>query len=798
MKKLSILLTLLFCFTSVWGHDVTVDGIYYNLNKKDTTASVTYRGGEFYYYDEYAGEVVIPSTISVKGILYQVTELEDNCFRDCEELTAVSIPNSITYIGNDCFEDCKRLVSIAIPHSVTSLGDNCFKGCTNLASVILPETVTRLGSGCFYNCDGLETITLPNSITTLESVCFCGCTALTSITIPHSVTNLGNGCFEGCTALTAISIPNSVSKMSESCFRNCINLASIVVEKGNPTYDSREGCNAIIHSSTNTMIIGCKLSTIPSSVTKLGNYCFADCTGLTSIAIPNSVKDIGYCCFYGCTGLTSISISNAVTSIKSSCFYRCEKLTSIEIPHSVTSLEQTCFSGCVNLTSISLPNSLTYLEQQCFENCTSLDSMAIPQGISQLPYGCFLNCTGLKSVVIPNSVTSVYSNCFRGCNNLSTIYCYPVPYLEYTKQAISFPADATVKLYGGPICELTLQKATPTTLTVGTNLNKNFISDGNDTLQIADITVYTDNAEPDKLGDNLYKFTGLNVETRYNIGVRITYNDGNKGRISNGYSTTYPTLNILEPKCVSSSCAIAAAMTNLDDSEKEAGFQWEKDDTPESWSPYQSFAAIYDGKLEGSLKDLETASKYKVRAFYRSRKWEYYYSDWVTFDPSNFSYFEPTVHTYPVTHTTDYTASLRGYALAGTDEITEQGFEYWEAEGGAAAPKQTKAAALAPAEENIYTVLASGQVMKVVLDGLKPHTSYICRAFVRTGSGTTYGEEQSFTTGLTTGIDFIQTEAPAPTIVGYYDLSGRKLAGKQRGLVIVRYSDGSSRKMIVK
>ena len=60
MKKLSILLTLLFCFTSVWGHDVTVDGIYYNLNKKDTTASVTYRGAEFYYYDEYAGEVVIP------------------------------------------------------------------------------------------------------------------------------------------------------------------------------------------------------------------------------------------------------------------------------------------------------------------------------------------------------------------------------------------------------------------------------------------------------------------------------------------------------------------------------------------------------------------------------------------------------------------------------------------------------------------------------------------------------------------------------------------------------------------
>ena len=88
--------------------------------------------------------------------------------------------------------------------------------------------------------------------------------------------------------------------------------------------------------------------------------------------------------------------------------------------------------------------------------------------------------------------------------------------------------------------------------------------------------------------------------------------------------------------------------------------------------------------------------------------------------------------------------------------------------------------------------------MQVVLDGLKPQTTYTYRAFVRTEIGTTYGEEQTFTTDVPTGIGFIDVEKTAPTVVGYYDLSGRKLAGKQRGVVIERYADGTSRKVMVK
>ena len=304
------------------------------------------------------------------------------------------------------------------------------------------------------------------------------------------------------------------------------------------------------------------------------------------------------------------------------------------------------------------------------------------------------------------------------------------------------------------------------------------------------------------LRDNHYEFTvsetGLLPETQYKSSITDITIEGSTETDEIQLTTLKHELTTLQPKCVSDRCAIVAATTNMSEEETSAGFQWKKYDAPESLAPNEAYAAIYDGQLEGYLKNLQSAFYYNVRAFYKSNTGEYYFSDWVTFDPSDFSYFEPTAHTYPVTHTTDCTASVRGYALAGTDEITEQGFEYWEAAGGAAAPKQVKAAELAPAEENIYTVLASGQVMQVVLDGLKPQTTYIYRAFVRTASGTTYGEEQTFTTDVPTGIENAETEKPVPTIIGYYDLSGRQLAGKQSGLVIVRYSDGTSRKLIVK
>ena len=174
MKKLSLLFTLFWGFYFAWAHDVEVDGIFYNLNRADMTASVTYKG-EYYFYEDYSGEVVIPATVSVDGITYSVTSLGNECFYQCCGMTSITIPRTITNFGNSCFYNCKSLSSITIPNSVTSVGDRCFSDCSSLTAIAVPNSVTYLGYSCFENCRSLTSITIPNTITRLESCCFSGC-----------------------------------------------------------------------------------------------------------------------------------------------------------------------------------------------------------------------------------------------------------------------------------------------------------------------------------------------------------------------------------------------------------------------------------------------------------------------------------------------------------------------------------------------------------------------------------------------------------------------------------------------
>ena len=355
MKKLFLLFSLLLGVLSAWAYDVEVDGIFYYLDKENKTASVT--------FGYYKGAVVIPETISVDGTAY-----------------------SVTYLGYGCFSGCSGLTGITLPNSVTSFGNGCFSGCYGLTSITLPNSVTSLGNGCFSGCYGL-----------------------TSITLPNSVTSLGERCFELCSGLTSITIPNSVNSLGVSCFSGCSGLESIVVESGNTVYDSRENCNAIIETATNTMHSGCKNTTIPNSVTSLGEWCFHGCTGLTSITLPNSVTSLGEWCFHGCTGLTSITLPNSVTSLGNGCFKDCSGLTSITLPNSVTSLGKWCFEDCSGLTSITIPNSVTSLGKWCFHGCTGLTEVHVNRETPPATgSGIFSLCRSLETIYVPTGASANY------------------------------------------------------------------------------------------------------------------------------------------------------------------------------------------------------------------------------------------------------------------------------------------------------------------------------------------------------------------------------------------------------
>ena len=147
---------------------------------------------------------------------------------------------------------------------------------------------------------------IPNSITSIGDFAFFDCSSLTSIVIPDGVTGIGEYAFFDCSSLTSIVIGNSVTSIGDGAFSNCSSLTSMFVENGNTTYDSRDNCNAIIETATNTLIAGCQNTTIPNSVTSIGDTAFLDCSSLTSLTIPNSVTSIGNNAFNGCTSLTML------------------------------------------------------------------------------------------------------------------------------------------------------------------------------------------------------------------------------------------------------------------------------------------------------------------------------------------------------------------------------------------------------------------------------------------------------------------------------------------------------------
>ena len=174
----------------------------------------------------------------------------------------------------------------------------------------------------------------------------------------YTVASISDYAFYDCVFLTSVTIPNSVKSIGRQAFGGCYSLTSIKVEAGNSTYDSRNNCNAIIETATNTLIAGCKNTVIPNSVTSIGEDAFRCCSSLTSIIIPNSVTSIGEEAFYGCSGLTSVTIGSGVTTISEDAFSGCTNLTSITIGNSVTSIGKSAFYDCYRLTSIYILNSV--------------------------------------------------------------------------------------------------------------------------------------------------------------------------------------------------------------------------------------------------------------------------------------------------------------------------------------------------------------------------------------------------------------------------------------------------------
>ena len=387
----------------------------YGMTSVTIPSSVTSIGQYAFWNCRSLTSVTIPNSVASIGM---------GVFRGCSSLTSVTIPNSVTSISRNAFENCISLTSVTIPNSVTSIDIGAFRYCRGLTSIVIPNSVTFIGGAAFQDCYGLTSVAIPYSVTSIEDCVFQNCIGLTSVTIPNSVTSIGISAFQGCRELTSLIIPNSVISIGNRAFVGCTGLMSIVVNSRNPKYDSRNDCNAIIDTWSNTLILGCQNTVIPNSVISIGDMAFYNCTGLTSIIIPNTVISIGEIAFYRCTGLTSVTIGNSVASIGLGAFSDCSGLTSLVIPNSVTSIGDNAFYNCSSLASIVIPNSVTSIGYCAFYYCSSLTSVTIPSSVASIGDGAFYYCSGLTNVIIPNSVTSIGYYAFYGCSGLRDVFCY--------------------------------------------------------------------------------------------------------------------------------------------------------------------------------------------------------------------------------------------------------------------------------------------------------------------------------------------------------------------------------------
>ena len=402
------------------------------------------------------------SSLTTITIPEGVTSIEDYTFWVCRSLTSITIPESVTSIGNSAFFDCRSLTSITIPEDVTSIGERAFGDCSNLTSITILSSVTSIEKHAFEGCSSLtavhicdisawcnikfsnstsnplsyahnlylngELVTnllIPEDVTSIGEYAFFGCTSLTTITISEGVTRIEDYAFRGCSSLTAITIPSSVTSIRTWAFYGCSSTTTITVAERNTVYDSRGGCNAIIETASNTLIIGCATTIIPESVTSIGYDAFYECRSLTAITIPESVTSIGEWAFGGCSSLTAINIpeNSRLTSIENATFCYCSSLTTITIPESVTSIGVAAFNDCSSLTSITIPEGVTNIGDQAFFGCSGLTSINIPEKVTSIGEWAFSDCDNLTSVTVKNTVPVALTNGYVFSNRANaTLY----------------------------------------------------------------------------------------------------------------------------------------------------------------------------------------------------------------------------------------------------------------------------------------------------------------------------------------------------------------------------------------
>ena len=461
----------------------------------------------------------------------------------------------------------------------------------------------------------------------------------------------------------------------------------------------------------------------------------------------------------------------------------------------VADIVQGAFDGCQNLKAVTLDSNpvaaATYNPYRSLKDIfgSQVERYVLDENVTGIGDYAFSRCSSMKSLeILGEELTSVSTTALDGCDACpvyvkkgtgSLLGLWAAGYVPYdimTKELLEAPG-------------LEIQESTATTLKC-------------DVTSPYEEYVYQFSLNGQPVGTSAFYSAGLEPGREYTVTLTIAEDkaDPFAWEIPVKVMTEPLTFTTMQPKVVTEGNVVVESLSNIQDDTENVGVEWRRVDWTDDFPSNSATAYLYNGTIQGYIRNLNTSYLWKFRSFYEAASGNRYYSDWMGIDPTNTSYFDPTVHTYAVHVVEGNSAQVRGYAQRGTENVTAQGFMYWATSANVKAQGAGAPATMSTVPADAMKVEAKGTVMQASLEGLDYNTTYSYVAFMTTSeSETFYGEMQTFTTGDDlTPVESVEVTPQAFSIEAIYDASGRRQPKMQRGINIVHMSDGTTRKVMVK
>lgn len=753
---------------------------------------------------KYLADAVLSGTgIKTLDIPSSVNYIGESAFSNCKSLQLIKLPERLTLLNYNLFNGCEQLSDIQIPSNVTTIKNNAFNDCKALKTITLPaslctfENTSWSDNSIFSGCSALKSILVEAGNKYFESdgtalynkakdtlICFPA--GVTGVVVPQSVKTIGEKAFCGCDSLQNIMFEDGVSDLiiEQYAFENCKNINKLVITSGikEAKYQAFNEAHIkkLVITTTHPesfyyyyLLRGNTIETIyapASDISIIKSLKSSTLIPLDAIYVPSDIT----------TGSRSIVFKLVQNEELSELddlpanTYPCVKIGNTEI--------EADENGRYVLAGIAPEKAFTY-------TISAKDSQGNKVGSE---YSFTKETASLfKSFTLNSGQTYVASSNIRlnidpemeqpdECYFTRPLDSSTKCVLKYNdeEQSIKFtgysPSTAVTLTYierkGGKITysrnynimtkslglSAEFGKITPTSYTMTGSRDMTYhdaeIVDEGWTLDRETITQH---------GSTLH-VTGCEPESYVNAGYAVMVKNGSETKLyyySPSKSMQLPALTletVAEAKATSNTVALICATTNIDDEEANTGFEWRRYDAPDLVPSSKANCPVVDGVMTGALRNLSASTYYKFRPFYKAESGKTWYGEWSAFGTADaYVYFDPTVRTYAAVCHDENSATVSGFIIAGSDDIKEQGFEYWKRDDAYATTKHTTATT----DDNTHqTVVATGQRMSAVLQNLEPNTTYIVRAYVTTEHGTTYGEEQIFSTPYSTAIGEVELD----------------------------------------